>query len=142
MKKLRGYITSRRYLDNRVPQHVQNIVIRDYCFRNDYKYLLSSTEYAIVNCYMMLENVLKELDSNTGIALYSIFLLPNERHKRFAIYNKIINSKSSLHGVVENICLKKESDISFIEDIILVQGVLTRDSDFIFVQKNLTEKVV
>ena len=31
MKKFRGYIFSRAFQGERVPQHVQNIVIRDFC---------------------------------------------------------------------------------------------------------------
>ena len=38
-KKLRGYIFSRTFMGERVPQHVQNIVIRDYCVKNKYDYL-------------------------------------------------------------------------------------------------------
>ena len=36
-------------MEERVPQHVQNIVIRDYCSKKDIQYLLSSTEYAMEN---------------------------------------------------------------------------------------------
>ena len=43
----RGYIFSRPFHGNRVPQHVQNMVIRDYCQRNGLNYLLSATEYAM-----------------------------------------------------------------------------------------------
>ena len=34
-KKVRGYIFSRSFMGERVPQHVQNIVIRDYCEKNN-----------------------------------------------------------------------------------------------------------
>ena len=30
-KKLKGYIFSRPFMGEQVPQHVQNIVLRDYC---------------------------------------------------------------------------------------------------------------
>ena len=44
LKKVRGYIFCRSFMNERVPQHVQNIVIRDYCNKNNLTYLLSSTE--------------------------------------------------------------------------------------------------
>ena len=48
-KRFRGYIFSRPFMEERVPQHVQNIVIRDYCSKKDIQYLLSATEYAMEN---------------------------------------------------------------------------------------------
>ena len=41
LKKVRGYIFCRAFMGERVPQHVQNIVIRDYCKRNNLLYLLN-----------------------------------------------------------------------------------------------------
>ena len=46
----------------RAPQHVQNLVMRDYCDRHDFLFRLSATEYAMADCHMMLEQVLVVLD--------------------------------------------------------------------------------
>ena len=35
MKQIRGYIFSRPFLDERVPQNVQNLVIREFCKNED-----------------------------------------------------------------------------------------------------------
>ena len=72
IKKFRGYIFSRPFLGERVPQHIQNIIIREYCERNNFQYLLSSTEYVLENSHLMLEQVLKELDTISGIVAYSL----------------------------------------------------------------------
>ena len=45
MKKIRGYIFSRPFMGERAPQHVQNIVIKDFCKSNSLEYLLSVSEY-------------------------------------------------------------------------------------------------
>lgn len=71
MKKVRGYIFSRPFMGERVPQHIQNLVIRDYCDRYNLHYLLSATEYAMVGCHLMLEQVLNELADLDGIVAYS-----------------------------------------------------------------------
>lgn len=128
MKRLRGYVTSRPFFDNRVPQHVQNIVIRDYCQRRGYEYLLSATEYAMPACYMMLEDALNELGQTDGIAMYSIFLLPRRQSRRLAIYRKVIEKGASLHGAVENIAMQTETDIRQIEDIWTVQNLVASHS--------------
>jgi sporadic carbohydrate cluster protein (TIGR04323 family) len=44
-KRFRGYIFSRPFMEERVPQHVQNIVIRDYCTKKGIQYLLSATPF-------------------------------------------------------------------------------------------------
>ena len=80
--KLKGYIFSRPFFEERVPQHVQNIVIRDYCKNNNLFYLLSTTEYTLEDCHLMIEQLLKELKKIDGIVAYSLFQLPNENSKR------------------------------------------------------------
>ena len=124
MKRLRGYVTSRPFFDNRVPQHVQNIVIRDYCQRRGFEYLLSATEYAMPACYMMLEDALNELGQIDGLAMYSIFLLPRRQSRRLEIYRKVLANGASLHGAVENIAMLTEADIRQIEDIWTVQDLV------------------
>ncbi len=71
--KHRGYIGSRPYFGDRAPQHVQNLVIRDYCQRNDLLYLLSATEYIMDGCYVMLEEVLRELPHIDGVGFIQHF---------------------------------------------------------------------
>ena len=60
MKKLRGYIFSRPFLGERVPQHIQNLVLREYCSRKKLQFLLSFVEYRFENSSLMLEKVLNE----------------------------------------------------------------------------------
>lgn len=127
MKRLRGYVASRPFFDNRVPQHVQNIVIRDYCQRRSFEYLLSATEYAMPACYMMLEDALNELGQIDGLAMYSIFLLPHRQSRRLEIYRKVLAKGASLHGAVENIAMQTESDIQLLEDMWMVQEVVSRN---------------
>lgn len=127
MKRVRGYVTSRPFFDNRIPQHVQNIVIRDYCQRHSFEYLLSATEYAMPACYMMLEDALNELGQIDGITMYSIFLLPRRKSRRLEIYRKVLAKGATLHGAVENFAMQTESDIQLLEDMWMVQEVVSRN---------------
>ena len=56
LKKKKGYNFSRPFLGERAPQHVQNIIIRNYCEKNNYKFLLSSTEYSKKTVFTYLKN--------------------------------------------------------------------------------------
>lgn len=128
LKKFRGYIFSRSFLGERVPQHIQNIVIREYCEKNNLHYLLSSTEYVIENSHLMLEQMLNELNNLKGIVAYSLFQLPQKKSERLRIYKKILFKKKELHFSVENLKLKSNNDIDKIEDIWSVRQLLPETS--------------
>ena len=116
-KKVRGYIFSRSFMGERVPQHVQNIVIRDYCEKNNLFYLLSSVEYAMKDCHLMLEQVLNEIKSIDGVVVYSLFQLPRSEKLRSKIYKKILNNKKEMHFSVEGLKIKSKNDIDKLESI-------------------------
>ena len=86
--KLRGYIFSRTFLQERVPQHIQNIIIRDYCIKYKFTYLLSATEYAMPSSNLMLNLIVSEFDYIDGIVAYSIFQLPENFYSRSKINYK------------------------------------------------------
>ena len=124
IKKVRGYIFSRPFMGERAPQHVQNIIIRDYCEKNNLFYLLSTTEYTKKNCHLMLEQVLDELKSVDGIVPYSLFQLPEKKKVRLSIYNKILKSKKEIHFAVEGLKITSKKDIQKVEDIWSVKNTL------------------
>jgi len=124
MKRVRGYIFSRPFMGERAPQHVQNIVIRDYCTRNNLFYLLSATEYVEKKSHLMLQQTLKELNSIDGIVAYSLFQLPEDKALREKIYKRILDLKKEMHFSVENLKIAKTEDIKKIENIWLVRQAL------------------
>ena len=123
-KRVRGYIFSRAFMGERAPQHVQNIVIRDYCEKNNLFYLLSSVEYAMENCHLMLQQVLNEIKSIDGIVVYSLFQLPKNEKLRLKIYKKVLNNKKEMHFSVEGLKIKSKKDIEKLESIWLVRRSL------------------
>ncbi len=116
----RGYIATRAVRDSRVPQHVQNLVVRDYAQRNGFEYLLSAVEYAMPSCFMVLETVLEELPELEGVICYSLFMLPEDAVQRRKIYRRILDAGCTLHGAVENTAIRTEDDIRKMEDIFMV----------------------
>jgi len=120
----RGYIASRAIREQIIPQHIQNLVIRDYAEKNKLHYKLSATEYSMKNCSMIFESVLAQINSLEGIILYSMFQLPRLKKYRLEVYKKILNSKSSLHAASEKLQLDKEVDVERWENIILVDYYL------------------
>jgi len=117
MKTCRGYITSSAFMGERVPQHIQNIVIRDYSKKNNINFLMSNTEYCMKDSQLILNQSIKELNILDGIILYSLFQLPISDAERSSIYSKVITTNKILYFAVENISAKTEDDFSLIEDI-------------------------
>lgn len=124
MPKVRGYIFSRPFMGERVPQHVQNLVIRDYCDRHNLHYLLSATEYAMTGCHLMLEQVLNELPDIDGIAAYSLFQLPEDPLQRQRIYDKTIELNKRFYFAVEGLQMGNSQDCHRIETLWQVRQTL------------------
>ena len=89
-------------MGERVPQHVQNIVIRNYCTINNYEYLLSATEYAMPDSSLVLNQTIIECKNYDGIVAYSLFQLPEKKRERLKIVEYITNQKKELHFAVES----------------------------------------
>jgi sporadic carbohydrate cluster protein (TIGR04323 family) len=101
MKSVRGYVFSRAFMGERVPQHVQNLVIRDYCERKHLRYLLSAAEYAMDDCHLVLEQLLGELPELDGIAAYSLFQLPEDAQRRKRIFSTLLELRKTMHFALE-----------------------------------------
>ena len=119
--KLKGYIFSRPFLGERVPQHIQNIVIKDYCVKNNITFLMSATEYAVEESLYVLSELIQNLMNYDGIIFYSLFQLPIKKKDRHQVYSSIIKNKKQLHFVVENISVKNKDDFIKVEKIFLLK---------------------
>lgn len=117
-KGYRGYVFSRPVDSHRVPQHIQNLVIRDYAARRKLHYLLSAIEYAMPDCYLILEQVLSDLPAVDGIILYTMFMLPADAGRRDSVYRRLLGAGGRLHAAVEGFALESEADIERWENIL------------------------
>lgn len=117
-KGYRGYISS-HMIERSVPQHIQQLVIRDYCTRNNLKFLLSATEYH--EGTMMLKSINNE--GIEGVVFYSIYQLPEEKSKREICWPF---SFSPIHFAAENIKVTSVAEWNKLEDIFLLRSILCR----------------
>ena len=117
MKTLKGYIFSRPFLTERVPQHVQNIVIKDFCTKNNLNFLLSATEYSMNNSSYILSELINDLDNMHGIVAYSIFQLPEENKKRKEFLRKILKKKKIIFFACENLKVTNNIEMKAIDTL-------------------------
>ena len=125
MQCMRGYIFSRPFMGSRVPQHIQNIVIKEYCANNGIQFLLSATEHTIPGCQMILDQVLDELSNTDGVVFYSIFQLPENDQKRGQLYTRMLKTKKIFHFVVERIQACSREDFTKIEQLWQLQKIVS-----------------
>lgn len=126
MKKVRGYIFSRPFYDERAPQHIQNIVIRDFCTKNSFQYLLSASEYRMKKSYSVLEDLIKNSEKIDGIAAYSLLMLPENSLYRTKLLKNFINKKKFFCFVVEEIIVKNLKDIVEINNLWKIKKTLKK----------------
>jgi sporadic carbohydrate cluster protein (TIGR04323 family) len=124
MKNLRGYVASRPFMGERVAQHIQNTVLRDYCNKMEAKYLLSGTEYAMKDSYLMLNELVYEIPKIDGIVAFSLFQLPENKILRTSIYEEILLRGGELHFALEGLKITKNIEINRIENIWMVRQTL------------------
>jgi|TARA_B110000914_G_C15467974_1_gene449221 sporadic carbohydrate cluster protein (TIGR04323 family) len=117
MKKVKGYNFSREFMGERAPQHVQNIVMQDFCKKNNLIFLMSVTEYAMKNSYSILNHLISNLSEIDGIILYSLFQLPEQIKQRSNILKKILKQKKLISFAVEGLTIKDIQDLKHINDI-------------------------
>ena len=118
----KGYIFSRSFMGERVPQSVQNLVLRNYCTNNNLSFELSSTEYSMENSFYVLNKLVNE-KKYKGIIFYSLFQLPENNKRRLDILKKLIFKKKKLFFAIEDITINKISDIKKIEDIWFIKKI-------------------
>lgn len=133
MDKIRGYIFSRMFMGERVPQSVQSLLIRDYCQKNNLEFNLHAVEYTMPNCFLVFESCLNELKNFDGIVLYSLFQLPEDDFRRNKYIERVIIEKKKLFFALENIRLDSNEGIEKIEEIWTIKKTLPEcTTNFVF----------
>lgn len=98
--RARGYIASGEFNGNRMPQHLQNQIVKAYCDANNLEFVLSRAEYWInggTQCQLWA--ALKEGFEN--IVFFSLWQLPNAREERVEIYKYCNQNHIILHFAAE-----------------------------------------
>ena len=101
----KGYISSRPLNNNSViDQSVQNLVIRNSCEKRGFLFYLSATEYGMDNCFLVLNQIINDLNKNKykGIAFYSLAQLPLEANERKKIYKATVMRGKQILFSLEN----------------------------------------
>ena len=83
-------------MGERVPQSVQNLVLRNFCKNNNLIFELSSTEYAMNESFYILNQLLAN-KKHKSIIFYSLFQLPENNILRHEIITKFLKKKKKIN---------------------------------------------
>ena len=121
-KSARGYIASGEFNGNRMPQHLQNQIVKSYCDANNLEFVLSRAEYWInggTQCQLWA--ALKEGFKN--IVFFSLWQLPNGSKDREKVYEYCTQNSIVLHFAAERMHVNPNNS-SFADLEILIQSNL------------------
>lgn len=127
MTRLRGYIFGRPFMGERVPQHVQNIVLRDYARRTNVTLLLAASEYAMEGSHVILGTVIDELPTIDGVLAYSIFQLPEDRDSRRGILERFVDTGKKIHFAVEDAVVSDRRSADQVELMWMIRQSMPAD---------------
>lgn len=130
-------MSARVAMGRSTPQHIQQLVMREYCKQRNMTYLLAAVEYRMPGCTMILDSVIDDLQHLEGIVFYSVYQFPKSKHKRVKMYQQAIEKGCVLHTAVEGYVISSWGDVARIEDSILVEEVILgqSESDFNYLEK-------
>ena len=104
-------------MGERVPQHVQNIVIKDFCQKNNFNFLLSATEYSMKNSFYILNQLIDDMSGIHGIVAYSVFQMPEDDNNRIKLFKKVLKKKKKIFFACENLKISDFKEIDRVENI-------------------------
>ena len=87
-------------MGERVPQHVQNIVIKDFCQKNNFNFLLSATEYSMKDSFYILNQLVNSYKSNINFVFENNLIQSDLIKSLWLKYNNAINSRDSFRDVI------------------------------------------
>lgn len=126
----RGYIASGEFNGYRMPQHIQNQIVKSYCDANELKFVLSRAEYWIngsTDCQLWA--ALKE--GFKHIVFYSIWQLSERATDRKKVYEYCIRNKITLHFATERIRLEVDKEaLSEFEILIRLNSLISREMNY------------
>ncbi len=119
----KGYISSRPFQGERVPQRIQNMAIKSYCEVHGLTFALSATEYAMEDSFLILEQLLSEMSQWAGIICYSVFQLPAKNIYRKDVLSRVVSS-NTMHFALEELSVSSKEDIARLDDIWSVKNTM------------------
>lgn len=107
--QLQTYVSSRKFGEWKLPVPMQNIIMKDYCDKNNYIFNVSMNELNISCSLTILNTILKNLKNNQGILMCSYKMLSPNTNEVVKLLRTGLENGIEWHFVFENIQIKDAS---------------------------------
>ena len=111
IKQLQTYVSSRKFGNWRLPVPMQNIILKDYCDKNDYIFNVSMNELNIRSSLTILNTILKNLKNDQGILMCSYKMIASDQKKSLKIISEGLKFGVEWHFAFENTKISNIKDL-------------------------------
>ena len=130
MKKIKGYVSSRLIDGKLISQKIQNLVIREFCKKNNLFYNLSNVEYIYNNCFVGLYEIIEKINEFHGVVAFSFHQLPKNDDERKKIFLKFIKLNKIFYFSNENYKIHNIHSFENLELIIQIHKCLNNEKNY------------
>lgn len=109
--QLQTYVSSRKFGEWKLPVPMQNIIMKDYCDKNNYIFNVSMNELNISCSLTILNTILKNLKNDQGILMCSYKMLSPNTNEVLKLLRTGLENGIEWHFVFENIQIKDVSSL-------------------------------
>ncbi len=109
--QLQTYVSSRKFGEWKLPVPMQNIIMKDYCDKNNYIFNVSMNELNISCSLTILNTILKNLKNDQGILMCSYKMLSPNTNEVVKLLRTGLENGIEWHFVFENIQIKDVSSL-------------------------------
>ncbi len=118
IKQLQTYVSSRKFGEWRLPVPMQNIILKDYCEKNNFIFNVSMNELNMPNSFTVLNTILKELKEDQGILMCSYKMITSNNAKILEIIKSSIKYGVEWHFAFENLRIKDSKDLKKFKELV------------------------
>ena len=117
-KRYFTYIVNKKFGDYYLPTRFQYVILQDYYQKINANFILPQGEPVFSDTKIRLRTIIKNLKSNEGLILLSIYQLPENKEMRESLLNQLIKKKIELHFIFEGLIFKNKKEFPKINKII------------------------
>ena len=128
MLKVRGYMKG-SFMNERVPERVQGIVIQEFCKAKGFRHLFNNSEYMIEGSTYIIHDIINKLKEEGGLVLYSLFQMPEDNNERLSLFKRILKKKKKLFFALEDLKLTSTDELTEINNLWLIKKSLNKISN-------------
>lgn len=127
---VKGYTTPREFSGFQIPIALQSAAIRRYCDDHGLVFNHHVAENISRGTFLVLERIVVNAHLFHALAMCSVSMLPNASERRVMLLERCVSAGMTVHFLFESLVVSRHEDITIVEELVALTGLLNIDSDF------------